>query len=482
MEEGAQSDAAPALVGTPAAAWIRLGAVAMALAAILAAAGLLFARGLNVPPSWDEGVYLGQSDALMYGQRLGTDVFTAQPPGFHLLLVGAASIGGLGVDQLRLTTLALALLGLLAVAAVARAVAGPKAGLAAAAVLAVAPSYPTFAAQISADLPGCVLATLALACMLTPSKHRRLRLVAGGLLFAAAESVKLDAFVLLLPVPLYCWTGRLRLADIGVAAAAAGAAFLAGAAVIGSALPEVWRDTVAYHVAARNVSGAGSDNVHELTAFFHLRQPFTWITAAAVATALLLRPRTRLPLWPLWVTAAAAAGFLLWHRPLHDNHMVLLAVALAPPVGAELAAGLSQIHRLRPFAVAALVLLVVAGYVQDTREMDRNAAPLPVGIVWAVKQVDAAVPPGRLVVSDEPIVPFLANRRMPGQTIDTALLRFGAGYLTDEDVLRAVDRYHVPVVIAGRAFNSRPRLLAALARRFPIRKSRDGVTLYRRSS
>ena len=461
-------------------AWLRRGAEAAALLAILLAGGLLFAHGLNVPPSYDEGAYLAQTDALLHGQRLGTDVFAAQPPGFDWLLLGAGAIEGLGVDQLRLSSLALSLLGLLAVAAVARAAAGPAAGLAAAAVLVVAPSYPAFAAQISADMPGCVLATLALACILTPSKHRRLRLVACGLLFAAAESVKLDAFVLLLPVPLYCWAGRLRLADIGVAAAAAGTALLTGAAVIGGALPEVWRDAVAYHIAARNVSGAGSDNVHELTAFFHPRQPFTWLTGAAVATALFVRPRTRLPLWPLWAAAAAAAGFLFWHRPLHDNHMVLLAVALAPPVGAELAAGLGKLHRLRPLAVAALALLVAAGYVQDTRELERNAAPLPAGIVWAVKQVDAAVPPDRLVVSDEPIVPFLARRRMPGQTIDTALLRFAAGYLTDEEVIHAVEHYHVRVVIVGRAFNSRPRLLAALAKRFPIRRSQNGVTLYRR--
>ena len=228
----------------PAPSWTRPGAEAAALLAILVAGGLLFAHGLNVPPSYDEGAYLAQTDALLHGQRLGTDVFAAQPPGFDWLLVGVGKIDGLGVDQLRLASLALALLGLLAVAAVARAVAGPAAGVAAAAVLVVAPSYPTFAAQVSADLPGCVLAMLALACMLTPSKHRRVRLVAAGLLFAAAESVKLDAFVLLLPVPLYCWAGRLRLADIGVAAAAAGAALLAGVAVVGGALPDVWRDAV----------------------------------------------------------------------------------------------------------------------------------------------------------------------------------------------------------------------------------------------
>jgi hypothetical protein len=444
------------------------------LAVVLAAAGVLFQRGLALRPSFDEGVYLAQTDALLHGQRLGTDVFAAQPPGFHWLLLAAAKVVGLGVHPMRIAVLAIALAGVLAAYVVARELGGPIAGLIAAAVLTVAPPYPASAASVMADLPGTVLALLALGCLLA-GRRRRPLLVAGGLLFAAAEWVKLDAFILLLPALAYVALRRLRPRPLLVAAGAAAAVSAAGLAVLGGSLPDVWRGAVSYHVAARNVPGAES-NWHALRGFFELRQPFTWLIASALVATLLLRPRLRLPLWPLWATAGVAALFLLWHRPLHDNHLVLLSVALAAPVGVSLG---EAIGRLR-VVVVLVALLVGVGYVQETRRLDRNAAPLPAPLVWAARQVDAHSAAAQLIVSDEPIVAVLAHRRMPGTVIDTAVLRFASGYLSDGDVLRAIDENHVPVVVAGRAFLLRPRLLAEIAKRFPPPVVHDGVRVYAR--
>lgn len=458
----------------------RVAAEAIPLAAILAGGGLLFAHGLRAGATWDEGVYLGQTDALAHGQQLGTGVFTPQPPGFYWLQLAVSSIHGLGVDQLRLASIALALVGLLAVYVTARAVAGPIAGLAAAALLSIAPSYPTFAAEISADLPGCVLAAVSLACVVAPTRQRRLWLVTAGVLFAAAELVKLDAFILLLPVPLYCATRKLRTAELGIAAGAAAVTLLASAAALGGELPSVWRSAVSYHVAARRVGGSISANEHALRSFFHPHQPFTWLALLALAFAIVLRPRTRLPLWPLWTTAVVSVLFLLWHRPIRDNHMVLLAVALAPAVGASLAAAAARVRRVEAVAVAGLVLALAAAYAQDTHHA-HHQAPLMPGLTWAAEKVAAAVPPGQLVVSDHPIVPFLAHRQMPGQTIDTALLRFETGYLTDREVLHAIAEDHVPVVVVGRSFYTRPRILAALAKEFPRRETFDTITVYYRS-
>jgi 4-amino-4-deoxy-L-arabinose transferase-like glycosyltransferase len=450
-----------------------------ALVGILCAAAVLFARELHVPPSFDEGVYLAQTDALLHGQRLGTDVFAAQPPGFHWLLLGAAQVGGLGVDQLRLAVMALALIGLVAAYSIGRALGGPAVGLAAAAVLAVTQPYPTFAAQVSADMPGTVIALAALACVMRAGR-RWPWLALGGLLFAAAESVKLDAFILLLPVPIYVALRRLRLPEFGIFIGAAALALGGGAAVIGGALTAVWRGAVSYHLAARNAAG-GSDNLHALRAFFHPRQPFTWLTVAALGCASVVRPRLQSPVWPFWATAAVSAAFVLWHRPLHDNHLVLLSVAFAVPVGATLAAAIPRAGHLSVPAGALLALALCAGYYQDTRQLDRNAASLPAAVRWAVATVDSTTRPDQLVVSDEPIVPFLADRRMPGSTIDTALLRFDTGYITDADVLRAVDQHDVPLVIAARAFLSRPTLLVAFERRFGPPRVRDGVRIYAKS-
>jgi hypothetical protein len=157
---------------------------------------------------------------------------------------------------------------------------------------------------------------------------------------------------------------------------------------------------------------------------------------------------------------------------------VLLAVAAAVAVGVTLGAAVNEVGRVRALAIAGLTAVVAAGYVQSTRQMERNAQPIPADIAWAAERVAVVTPPGTLVVSDEPLVPFLARRRMPGQTIDTALLRFDAGYLDDGTVIRAAADPRVRALVVGRAFLSRPHLLNALAQRFRHAASRDGVAVY----
>jgi 4-amino-4-deoxy-L-arabinose transferase-like glycosyltransferase len=446
------------------------------LACILVAGGVLFHRGLSVPPSFDESVYLAQGDALLHGQHLGAQIFAAQPPGWYWLIAAAGKIGGLSIDTGRLAVMAVALLGVAGVYFVARLVAGSVAGLAAAAVLVVSPPYPTFAAQVSADLPGCVLAVLSLACVLAAMQQRpRLFAPLAGVLFACAELVKLDAFIVVLPVLAYLAVRRLRPSVVAIALAAAAATVAIAAAALGGDLSGVWHGAISYHVAARSAAGR-YENVHALRSFFDLRQPLTWMTVAALVATIWLRPRARF--WPFWAAAVVGALFLLWQRPLHDNHLVVLAVLLAVPIGATFAAVGA---RLPLPALVVVAVLLLGGYVQETRRLDRNAAPIPAGLTSAAAQVDAHSTPQQLIVSDEPLVPFLAHRRIPGSVIDTAVLRFDAGYLSNQEVLRAIDDDHVPVVVAGRAFLQRPALLAAIAARFPARAVYDGVRVYTRA-
>jgi hypothetical protein len=448
------------------------------LAAIVAAAGALFSRGFDVAPSFDEGVYLAQVDALVHGQGLGSDVFAAQPPGFYWLLRVAAWLGGLGVHQVRTAVLILALAGVVLAYAVGRFAAGPGGGLIAAAALTIVPSYGVSAVRVSADLPGTVFALASLACLLAPwERGARVRLALAGALLAFAELVKLDAFILVVPVASYfAWRRRSR-ADLvafgGAAALVVGAAALA----LGGSIGAVWRGAVSYHVAARAVSGGYSQNLHELAGFLHPRQPFTTLLVLAVVATVLDRRLLR-TLWPFWVSAVGALAFVLWHRPLHDNHMVLLAVAAATATGVSLGATIGHIRRGRAVATGVVVVLLAAGYVQSTRQAQRNALPVPAGLPWAAKQVARLTPPGALVVSDEPLVPFLAHRQMPGRIIDTALLRFSAGYLDDRTVIRASAEPRVAAVVVGRAFLSRPKLLSWIVHHFVRAGERDGVSVY----
>ena len=172
-------------------------------------------------------------------------------------------------------------------------------------------------------------------------------------------------------------------------------------------------------------------------------------------------------------------AFVLWHRPLHDNHLVVIAVALAVPVGTSIVATITQRTRFPFVALAALVVVFAR------RLLPKHAPTQPeCGVVAVVRHMGgragrrARAHLNQLVVSDEPIIPFYAHRTMPGSTIDTALLRFDTGYITDADVLDAISRYDVPVVVAARAFLTRPTLLAAFAKRFGRPRTRDGVRIY----
>src|SRR5688500_8589918 len=71
----------------------------LALAVLVVAQALLFGRLAGSDTDYDEGVYLSSVDALEHGQKLGSDVFAPQPPGWYLLLrlislAGAVSVRG----------------------------------------------------------------------------------------------------------------------------------------------------------------------------------------------------------------------------------------------------------------------------------------------------------------------------------------------------------------------------------------------------
>ncbi len=435
-------------------------------------------------------MYLLATDAMRHGQALGSEIFTAQPPGFYTLIRAGQAVFGATVSGGRDTVIALALAGLVGAYLIGRRYSGAAAGLGAAALLAVAPPFPTFAANVSADLPSFALGLLALAFLLLALDDRAPLVCSAlsGVLLAASVSVKVSALTLVVPVAGFLWARRVHVHARMLLAFAAGFAAVVLALVVGywSGLHGIWVGAVDYHDRARTVGGPGlglGDNLHRVVHFLDLRTPFAWLVLLALIVSLTpWRPRLRIPLWPLLAWTVASALFLIWHHPLHDNHMVLLAVTLALPAGIVLGAAAAQLGGRRAL-VAGLVLALAwsAGFAQEWRRDNRNAAAQPARVLWAVQQIDRLTRPGELVVTDEPIVDVLARRQSPGRLVDTAFLRFDSGLLTEQQVLEVIDRDHVRAVVAARAFRAHPKLLAELARRFPTRLDHGGLTIYLRA-
>ena len=454
---------------------------AAALAVILLAQTLLFAHGLGAGAAYDEGVYLGSLDALRAGQRLGTDIFAAQPPGFYLVLRVAAALFGNSVEGVRTGVLALGLIGCMGAYVALRTVAGPIAGLLGAAFLVVAPPIPLYGTRVLSDLPALDVLLLSLAAAALAGagvSTRRGWSFAAGALYVAACSVKLSVIVAAPAFALLLLRGRRR-GDLAWAGAGAGVV-LAGLLVSHvRAHPELWNSVVQYHQQLRGLASL-SGGPSLLRQVVSPSAAFTWLVLGALILALVhtLRDR-RWRVSPFLVLAATGVALVAWHRPLFEHHVVAASVGLAlcaaEPIGRELA----QSSGGRRAIISGLVgLLLVGGYTQQTRRVTNELLTEDPRIATDAALLAARTHPGDFVVSDQPILAYRARRLMPGNLIDTSAARFGVGLLTERDVLRAVDSHCAQAVVAGRAFTRRPLLLAELARRYAVIDRNPLETLY----
>jgi hypothetical protein len=441
---------------------------------------LLFGRLVGTDTDFDEGVYLSSVDALEHGQRLGEDVFAPQPPVFYLLLRLISAAGADSVRGFQIGMVVVAIAACLAAYLLGRAIAGPVAGLAAAALLTVAPPYPLFAHRVLADLPPLGFALLG--CWLAWEARQRRSpwtAAAAGALLALAVATKPNAVLAAVPFLLLLLSERsgwLRLLGGALAGGAAVGAALAVA--YRDVLGELWESVVVYHRDARDTPDV-IDKWHELTTFLDWRTPFAWLVVAGLAASLVLARRwqTR-AVWALWAWAAISLAFLAYHHPLHYNHLLVLPVVLAVPAGIALAA-LAERLPWRNVALGALAVLLVAGYVQQQRRVGHDDVPEEPELVAAARLLEQETEPDELVVSDHSIVPFLADRRAAGPLVDTAVLRFETGSLTDAEVMRDLERYGVVAVVAGRAFRTRPALLRRLEARYgPPRRVDPGLVVF----
>lgn len=454
-----------------------------ALAVLLAAAGLLYARMLDSAPNYDEGVYMASLDALLNGQRLGVDVFTVQPPGFYLLVELLSVLFGNSVEGIRVGFLLLALVGLAAAYAAGRAVAGRGAGLAAAAVVAVAPPFPVEAARISSDVPSIVLSLVAIALAAYGFRSGAPRWLAplAGVAFVLAVSVKIYALTALAPLAALAWANRTARRPLAYAVTGAAATVAAYAIAFADAAGPLWNGFVGAHVTGKDYGPTHLDNALRVVRLVDFRTPLGWLAVAGIVAAVFLalrRASTRT--WPLWLWAAGAASFLIARRPLVDHHLALMAASLGLAAGASLMDGIVRLGRARIAALAAVAAFVAAGFVQEHRRLADSFRPYPPEWAWAVERIRTESGPDDHVLSDLPILAYLSDRRIPGPLVETSVTRVQTGTLTTADVVRELGQPRVKVVVVNRVFPSLPGLLDEIEARFPHRQEYRGIQIYSR--
>jgi 4-amino-4-deoxy-L-arabinose transferase-like glycosyltransferase len=448
---------------------------------VVVVAALVFTHALGTRTNYDEGVYLESLAALRRGQALGSDVYTSQPPAFYWLLRVLAAPFGSSIAGIRVGFALLAVVGVAAAIAVGWRLYGPAAGIAAGALVAIGPPYPTVAPTVSADVPSVALGLVSLALVVFAVRRRASRAwsVGAGAVLALACLTKLLAIPFVVPfaaIALAHRAGR-RVFPSALLGAAALAVAVAVADV--RVLGDIWTEVVTDHTNARAL-GSYSANIDQIRRLLDLHTPFGWLVPLGFLAFVASREARRT--WPLWTFVPAAAGFLFLVRPLADHHMVLLSVAYALAAGPSLAlAAASLPRRARAAAAAVLVLFVAAGVYQEQRRLHRNDLAEPAEVSWAVAAVHGATGPRALVVTDQPIVVFRARRATYGPLVDVSNTRVNGGTLTAADVLTDIGRSRPDAVLVDRMFRFLPVVLADLDRRYPYRVSCGTATLYLRS-
>jgi 4-amino-4-deoxy-L-arabinose transferase-like glycosyltransferase len=456
------------------------------LCALTGAVVVAFARGLHADAAYDEGVYLASVDALAHGQKLGSEIFVSQPPGFYVLLEAERAVFGSSLLAMRIAMLALAVVGCLSAYYVGRCVAGRFGGFVAMALLAAPVAVEAEAVRVRADFPSVALSLVAIALALFAIRRQGASAAVGATLaggaLAAAVSVKLLAATAVVPTVAIVLRRPPRLApQLAAGAAAVVAAFIGFyAGVIGP----LWSDVVRFHLKAQSaqIEGAPTDLtgnlrklVNTLTDARGFHSPYAWLVLiGALATLAAWRRRRLLDAGPLWLWAAVSAAFLAWHRPLWAHDVVMLTTALSVAVGVGLAALLSE-DRLAPRALAGACAVVMAATI--AHHAGRTPAGESSGIEWAAAVLRHETPAGSEVASDLPIIPFLAARRQPGELIDTSTTRLGSGWLPTPTIVREIERDPLSAIVIGHDLASNRQVVRAVQARFPFSVQRADVSL-----
>jgi hypothetical protein len=447
------------------------------LFAVTGAAAVAFGRSLRAEAFYDEGVYLASVDALAHGQKLGSEIFASQPPGFYVLLEAERAVFGGSLLAMRVAMLCLAVAGCLSAYYVGRCLAGRLGGFLTMALLAAPLPVEDEAVRVRADFPSVALSLVAIALTLfairrTGALGPAAATLAGGAL-AAAVSVKLLAATAIVPVlAIVLRHGRRHIFEMAAGVAAVVAAFAASYAGV---LGPLWNDAVRFHLKAestqiegapRDLAGNLAKIVNTLTDSHGVHSPFPWlVVVGAVGTLAAWRRRLLLEAVPLWLWAAASAAFLAWHRPLWAHDIVMLTAALAVASGVGVASLLAESRRA-PKALAVACVLVIAASI--AHHMQRAPAGENSGIKRAAAILRARTPEGSEVASDLPIIPFLANRRQPGALIDTSATRLGSGWLPTATIIREIGRDRLSAIVIGHTLASDRQVVRAVHARFPF--------------
>jgi hypothetical protein len=430
--------------------------------------------------SFDEGIRTQQLLLMAAGYRPFQDIFASQGPLLLDLLYPFYLAFGQTLVAARSGVVVCSIVAVVGAWWTARLAAGPIAGLAAAAILALSPSFLEGSRLALAEVPTIAPSLLALGTLLSYRRtgDRRL-LVLSAACFALAVLIKPMALhvgaplaVLLLVPPGVAlrwgsvrWPLRQALFDTLLYGLVVGALCAVVIALLGPA--QVWDNLGAYRGGAGHALGADTVANFRLTANIMRGERAGLFVLGAVGLGLGLWRRPVVTL-ALLAWGVAVVGLFAGYGDLADKHVVYLTppVALLAAVGAGL-------------GVEGVVSLVTPG--RDRRIALVGALIGGVGLIaylWSLPAVYAAdryllrdaprvaaerrgrwsdleiaeivrsrTPSEGWVLADNPNAAFEARRKVIPYLVDTSGTRVDAGSLTSALAIDYVQRYQPSVIV-----------------------------------
>jgi hypothetical protein len=445
------------------------------LCLVLASAAVQIAQDAraSVPAryDYDEGVYVATIDAYAHGARLYRDVFLSQPPVLILMIRGMFALLGPSLSAARGTVVLSSALWLIAILLILLARGLSWGGSLAVCLVLGRGIFLVMARTVEMEVPSEALACTAIALAAWGTRQRgQAWWVGAGALATLAVMTKLTAATCVLPLAM------LAIADRGPALVRRGAAIAAGAILAtGALLPLIEPAGFAEQVFAFHVALARARPEPLLTHAVAIGQFLTaeWPLSVAALAGLVCSIRrggwcARAPI--VWL--AADCVVLIGLTPLWDHHLIILISPLALLAGAGLDHIGVWIARLRGGArVAASLALgaMVACYLG----LGASTVPSSVSsgeLQQAIAQIVNAVPANGRILTDDPMVAFLARRSVAAGLADTSLARIWAGEITEANLMPVLREPGTEAVVFWRGTFREyfPRLEPAAASLFPV--------------
>jgi hypothetical protein len=432
-------------------------AIYFILAALLIAASVAWRAGnLNAfSLSNDEGAYLMWAWLVHSGHPLYSDTVSVSAPFFIAVLDWAFAVAGVSLIAGRALVLGFLGLTLAGLIWCGKLLHDWLAGLLAALVFSLAPLTFVLSRMAVGEIPSVALATLSLACAMAYWRYAGWGWLAlSGLTFSLSLLVKaMNPMVALPALGLIMarhtpgqvrWPGLIK--ALAIWALAGLAPILVCLLVYDSAA--LYDQAIAFRLDLRTAfPWRLSDNIAQLGQFIQAQ----WgVAALALAGLVLLARKARWEILPplgLWLAGGLVT--VLLHSPLFLHHTVILLPPMALLAGIGCAETLTLLQRKRwgwsllGLGAGLAFLLALPGTLYANRTAQSASFGREADASGFLKQVTW---PGDNVISDNLLLPFIAERQTPPPLGDVAQVAIDSGQVTSERLIAISEAYPVEAV------------------------------------